>query len=300
MKKVLLNRKPILDSAWGGGNNFVKAFYEFAPQYDIQIVKSFYEKPDVLFMIDPRRDHDNQLSQQELIAYKNFSGCKLIYRVNECDARKGTKDIDQLLNKVSENCDHTVFVSNWIKNYHESKNWGCSNNSVIYNGVDQSIYKENQKLNNEKINIVTHHWSDNKFKGEQCHEWLDQFVGTYKDHFTYTYIGRSQYQFKNSNHIQPLYGKELGEELGKYDVYISATYSDPGPNHIIESIACNIPTYAFNFGGGAAEFVGNDHLFENINDLAKLLFSKNFQKNVIKFNDWNTCIQEYIKIIKNL
>jgi hypothetical protein len=32
-----------------------------------------------------------------------------------------------------------------------------------------------------------------------------------------------------------MFGKELGDELGKYDVYASASRFDPGPNHIIES-----------------------------------------------------------------
>ena len=260
--RILINRKPV-DGPWGGGNLFVKAFCQYFRSIGHEVVHDFQKDVDVIFMQDPRYS-DLGISINEIAKYKQMNPrVGLIHRVNECDARKGTTDMDFLLRECSKITDLTVFVSKWMENYHKALGWHCSKTSVVYNGVDLDHFKKRDKIKNGKINIVTHHWSDNPLKGADVYKFLDDFVGENPEEYTFTYIGRSGIEFKNSNLISPLYGKSLGEELSKYDVYVSGSKYDPGPNHIIESIACKIPTLCHSQGGGSVEFCGSHMSYEN-------------------------------------
>jgi glycosyltransferase involved in cell wall biosynthesis len=185
-----------------------------------------------------------------------------------------------------------------MKNYFFKKGWKCRKNHVIYNGVDKEIFCKRSKLNNGKINLVTHHWSSNRMKGFDIYEKLDSFVGD-NNNFTFIYIGRELGTFRNSTVIPPLFGNSLGEELSKYDVYISGTLFDPGPNHILESISCEIPTYSFFKGGGACEFTGPSHIFKSFDELSKILLSRNFLKNNVKIESWEACVKNYNLVMRN-
>lgn len=296
--KILLNRAPV-NGPWGGGNNFVKAFFEFAPSFGVTVGTKLNILYDGILMIDPRPD-ELGVGLAEILRYKSFQPkCKIFQRVNECDARKATTDVDAMLNAASAANDHTFFVSNWMLRYHTSKDWKCGSISVVYNGVDKTVFKPRNKLNNGKTNIVTHHWSDNPYKGEDVHRWLDQFVKA-NPQFTYTYIGRTQIDLPNSKIIEPLWGMALGEELSKYDVYVTGTVQDPGPNHIIEALACGIPSYAHFRGGGACEFVGNEHVYDNVPLLEEFLRSDDKKKNLWTPEDWKVCVGEYISKMKEV
>ena len=163
---------------------------------------------------------------------------------------------------------------------------------VIYNGVDVSIFKPGPKMKNEKINIVTHHWSNNRMKGFDTYEAIDRFVKANLG-FTFTYIGRDLGTFKNTIIIPPLHGDSLANELSKYDVYISGSLFDPGPNHILEALACELPTYVIKDGGGAVEFADASHTFMLNKDLTEILLKKDFKKNKYKPCSWQVCVEKY-------
>jgi hypothetical protein len=299
-KKMLINRSPV-EGPWGGGNNFVKALYTYAKENGFDIVEDFSENIDLIFMIDPRYDSSG-CSINEILKYKSLNPkVKIVYRINECDARKGLKnDIDPLINACSNHTDLNIFISNWIKDYHTvEKNWGSKNNHVIYSGTNRQHFRENNKLNNGKINIVTHHWSDNPMKGKDIYDQLDVFCKNNPE-YTFTYIGRTKSKFKNTKIISPTFGQDLGDVLSQYDVYVSGTRFDPGPNHIIESIACNIPTYAHYDSGGAVEMVGKKYTFKDFDELEILLKnSKSMNnKNSLNVDDWSGCMKKYFELIK--
>jgi hypothetical protein len=298
--KVFLNRETV-NGPYGGGNMFVKSFLELAPRFDVQVGTRLNQKYDAILLIDPRPDDVVGLGINDVLRYKLFQPkVKIFQRVNECDARKQTQGVDQMLAECGKNVDFTFFVSQWMREYHEKRNWPCVNSEVIYNGVDRNVFKPNKKFNNGKTNIVTSHWSDNIYKGYDVQKWLDEFVGKNSEKFTYTFIGRHQNDFKHTNHIQPLFGKKLGDELGKYDLSITGTRADPGPNHCLESIACEIPTYAHFQGGGAVEFVGESHVFSTVEQLESLLLTNEFKPNSLLITDWETCIKTYIDKMKEI
>ena len=111
----------------------------------------------------------------------------------------------------------------------------------------------------------------------------------------------SSLSVKNSTIINPLHGLALGEELSKYDVYVSGTRFDPGPNHIIESIACQIPTIVYKDGGGAVEFAGQKNVFSSKEELIEMLNSDfTLIQNALKPCSWEDCIGNVAKIVERL
>ena len=295
--KILINRKPV-EGPWGGGNLFVKALESMASYRGHEVTYRLEDGINCLFMQDPRYD-ELGISINELANYKlQNPGTLFVHRVNECDARKGTNDMDTLLRQCSSYTDVTFFVSSWMKKYHESLGWNCKNTEVAYNGVNRSHFKGNKKINNGSVNIVTHHWSNNFLKGFDIYEFLDEYVSDHNA--TFTYIGRENGTFKNCNIIPPLHGKDLGEELGRYDVYISGSRFDPGPNHILEALSCNIPTYVHSDGGGAVEFAGLDFCFKDTAHLKNILdnFSNTLMNDTSWLCSWEDCASFYLDKIE--
>ena len=294
--KILLNRKPV-EGPWGGGNHFLIGMIEECEKRGHTVTHSIESDIDAIYLHDPRPD-ELGISINEAIQYKHhFNSTLIIHRVNECDARKGTDGVDDLLRQTSQYTDFTIFVSNWMKSYHESLGWLSPARSVFYNGVNKENFYPREKINNKKVNIVTHHWSNNFLKGFDVYNWLDRWVEK-NDDFTFTYIGRENGNFKNTKVVEPLFGKSLGDELGKYDVYISASRYDPGPNHVLESLASGIPTYVHADGGGSVEFAGLDHAYKSMSDLEKILLSKSFIQNSMVPKDWKECMPDLINQIE--
>ena len=201
--------------------------------------------------------------------------------------------------ETSKYVDTTIFVSNWMKNYFIEKGWRCTNNHVVYNGVSLDHFKPREKINNGKINIVTHHWSNNRMKGFDFYEALDKFVGE-NSKFTFTYIGRELGTFRNTEVIAPIFGQALGDKLSRYDVYVSDSKWDPGPNHILESLACQIPTFVCTHGGGSVEFAGKDHVYDDLNSFINKVSNRTIKMNKkIQVGNWEKCIKSLVRIIND-
>lgn len=298
MLKLFINRAPNY-APWGGGAKFVNALYEYVADLDdVKIVSG--EKPDVALIVGLDAEGDMP-SAGAVVRAASPAGVKTIIRVNENDARKNTNTVDDRLIGLTKLVDHTVFVSDWLRGYFESK-WQRTqtSTSVIVNGVDHKVFRPNVKLDNGKVNIVAHHWSNNRMKGFDIYEKIDEFVGEHTGEYSFTYIGRHTGTLKNSRLIEPLKALELGSELGKYDVYVSASRFDPGPNHITEAIACGLPTYVHEDGGGCVEFAGQDHVYSSWEQLKQIIVSREFEPNSHTFGDWETCARQYIDLARRV
>jgi hypothetical protein len=252
-------------------------------------------------MIDPRYD-EMGISINEIASYKKqYPQTRVVYRINECDQRKGlVNDIDPAIKASSGITDLCIFISNWIMGYHTTDGWKCDKNHVVYSGTNKNHFSPGGKIDNGKINIVTHHWSDNPLKGQDIYQMIDRWIEN-NDEYTFSYIGRTKASLENTVIIPPTFGKDLGERLARYDVYVSGSRFDPGPNHIIESLACGLPTYSHRDSGGAIEMVGSDHVYENFDQLRNILESKVFEQNSgINPVNWEICIDQYFRHILEL
>jgi hypothetical protein len=132
-------------------------------------------------------------------------------------------------------------------------------------------------------------------KGADVSEFVDKFCYERKDQYEFTYIGRCNVPFhKCTKRVEPIFGSALAKEMCQYDVCINGTKQDPGPNSVIEPIACGIPTYVRKEGGGAPEFAGADHVFDDFESLKTILLSKSFTPNSRKFVTWQDYVKQYI------
>ena len=100
--------------------------------------------------------------------------------------------------------------------------------------------------------------------------------------------------------MEPLSGLDLGKELSRYDVYVSGSRFDPGPNHILESLACEIPTIVHVDGGGAVEFAGCNFSFQNSEELIRLLASPPDISNVVMPSSWEESVGRYLALIERM
>lgn len=300
MLKIFVNAKPV-NGPWGGGNLFLKEFLRHINlSNNFRLVCGLDENPDIVFIMNIE-SKDYGTSVDDILEYlKKNPNVFVVHRINDCDARKNTVGVDAKICEFSHWSDLCIFVSEWMKEYFtKNPQWNSDVNFSIYNGVDFSIFKPAARLKNGKVNIVTHHWSDNIMKGYETYRFIDDWIYDNPD-FTFTYIGRPNGIFKNTCLVPPLYGSSLGKELSKYDLYISGSYFDPGPNHVIESIACGIPTYVHVDGGGSVEFAGKDHTFKSVDDLKNILTGGDYRNN--KFDwifSWKTCVEKYLNLIEN-
>lgn len=301
--KLFINRE-VIEGPFGGGNNFVRAIFEHAPKLGIYVGSRLNQKYDVAFLMDPRPDETTGIGIDEVRRFKLFQpSVKIVQRVNECDARKQTTGVDQMLLQAAASNDATIFVSAWMQDYFKRRNWPCAKQSVIYNGVDSKIFKPRpasiSTADKAIKRIVTHHWSDNAYKGSDVHKWLDDFVSKNAD-FEYTYVGRTQDTLPNTKMVDPLFGAALGDELRRHNVYVTGTVCDPGPNHCIEAIASGLPTFAHVRGGGAVEFVDSNHTYDTVEQLEQILRKTDYEPNSVKFGSWEECVLQYLNVIKGV
>jgi len=287
--KVFFNRLPRYEP-YGGGSHFVTSMVEYLKNRGHTVVFHLEEGVDTIFMIDPRPG-DIGYSINHIIKYKElFPEVKILHRINECDARKNTNFIDKILIESATYADKVVFISQWLKDYFRDIGMNVEKSSVIYNGCNIKNYYPDQKTQTRKLKVVTHHWSDNWLKGFDIYKEIDQYLETNED-FEFTYVGRYSklYSPKNTNLVSPLHGYELGEELRKHDVYVTASRSEPCGMHHIEGAACGLPVLYHKDSGGINELCKNHgEEFKDFKDfLEKLNKVKSELKSYVKKIDYN-------------
>lgn len=321
--RLLINRK-VVDGAWGGGNAFVRAFRELMPLHGHTVVDSLADRPDLIILVGPERDTHTVGFSEAMIHRLKHPGCKIILRVNDCDARKGTQGVDSKLMSIGSQCDGIVFVSTWLKDYMMER-WHTDiaqtaalvhrhgvtfdadtykNNliqiaTVIHNGVDRSLFRPVPFEENNLLRVVAHHWSDNSMKGRDVYEALDRTPG-----IEFTYIGRHKCNFtgRRTNVLPPLTGEPLARALAANRVYVSGSLWDPGPNHVLEALSCGITTWVHRNGGGAVEFAGSDHTYGSVDELRSILFDHRRVRahNTYVPTGWDECITQYARVFEGV
>jgi len=302
--KIFFNRKPV-DGPWGGGASFTRNMSKYFLDNGHEVIYELKKDIDLIFMIDPR-PNENGCSVNEILDYKNyFPNTKVCHRINECDKRKNTDFIDQLILKSNASvADMTIFISDWLKKYFIEK--GFSKDSVsIYNGCNGNFFYTKKHDLHDRPRLVTHHWSDNWMKGFDLYTKIDEYLSEDND-FEFTYIGRyyKGYRPKNTRIIQPIHGDQLGEELRKHDIYVTASRYEPCGMHHIEGSACGLPVLYHEDGGGINELCHNHgESFKNFDDFIAALnkVKKHYKEYVNKINhDFllaERCCKQYYEFI---
>lgn len=310
--KVSIGSK-IINSAWGGGNSFAKNLSKYLQEKGFEVFFDLKEKNlDVIIMTDPRSSSiSSNYDDIDIINYqKKNKKTLIIHRVNECDERKGTNFVNKKILKANRVSDHTVFISNWLKDLFKNHGLNPSNSSVIYNGADEEVYNfSKDNFLKEKIKLVTHHWSAHPNKGLRIYQTIDNLMDKpeWKDKIEFCYIGNISkgVKLQNTKIIKPLYGKELADKLKESNIYVSASLNEPAGMHHIEAAMCGLPILYVK-SGALPEYCKNFGIgFEYSNfeiKLSEIIKQYQFYRKKLEtypYNSKNSC-EQYYSLIKEI
>jgi glycosyltransferase involved in cell wall biosynthesis len=255
--KIMINRQP-KRTPWGGGTHFVTLFADYMAARGHTVIHQFSYGIDAIMMIDPRPE-DGINDVNKIKAYKFLNPkVRVIHRINDTDIARGTNFLDQLnIEANAAVADKTVFISQWLRDYYVERGFDPNRpHTVITNGCNLDLYcpQERPPLDDRKLKIVTHHWSDNFNKGFDAYIGLDKYMQV-NDDIEFTYVGRyfSGYKPVKTKVIPPLYGPELAKEIGNHDIYLTGARYEACGMHHIEGAACGMPVLYHKNGGGVNE-----------------------------------------------
>ena len=218
-------------------------------------------KVDCIVLVDPRVGGLVEFGPEEIHYHKlRFPEVVCVHRVNECDQRKGTSFIDEILAQANKVADFTVFVSEWLLEYHASRWFDRARpHGVIVNGADPTVFHPlgaDVFGPGKAFRLVTHHWSDNWMKGFAVYQEVDQLIANGQLPETELWvIGRwpNEIRWRAARTYGPVKGPELGALLRQCHACLTASRWDPGPMHPIEAVQCGLALIYHEDGGGIVE-----------------------------------------------
>lgn len=313
MLKVSIGAK-IKSGPWGGGNLFVINLASYLENLGHEVIFNLDDPNiDIILLTDPRKKSESSsFNHKDIKKYlKNINpNARVVHRINECDERKNTKGLNKFYIKANKIADHTIFVSTWLKNLYFNSGFVSNEYSVIMSGSDKEIFfPKVGKNNNEKFKIVTHHWGGNWNKGFEIYKKLDELLeqSEWRNKISFTYIGNlpKKFNFKNTEHIKPLSGMKLGNELRKYDIYLTGSLNEPSGNHHIEGAQCGLPLLYIESGALPEYCDGYGLSFNNQNfeeKLKEMIENFDLYLNKIKEypNDSNKMCKEYLNVFEKV
>jgi hypothetical protein len=240
------------EGPWGGGNRFVTSLVHALVARGDAVCHALDEPDiDLILMIDPRWRHPAvTFTPGAILRYLLFTNpyALVVHRINECDERKNTNHMNQILRAANYCADHTVFVGSWLRDLALWQNEPGARSSVITNGADTTIFNSDgwQPWNGSgPLKLVTHHWGGNLMKGFDIYGRIDDMMAdsAWRERIAFTYIGNlpNGFAFRNARYLSPLDGTALVAELKSHHAYVTASIGEPGGNHQNEGALCGLP-----------------------------------------------------------
>lgn len=244
---VAINLEPRKGS-WGGANQWTSQLTKYLRYCGYEVRHDLRRPVDAIVMTHTGLSAGTSFGADEVEAYKKKRAVPCIHRINDNDIRKGTNEMDAFLSKSSRVADHTVFVSEWLRDHHAAKWFDRARpHSVIEPGADPAVF---HPLGNkawsggEAFRIVTHHWSDNWSKGFDVYRDIDDAIasGTVQN-CELCIVGRwpKDLIWKTARTFGPASGPVLADLLRQCHAYVSASRYEPGAMHPVEGLQCGLP-----------------------------------------------------------
>jgi glycosyltransferase involved in cell wall biosynthesis len=247
---------------WGGSSTFVSQLKKFLEWRGFETGFRLNPDIDLIVLIDPRPDLQNKsFGMEDIKKIKQENPeIKILHRINECDQRKATSFMDPLLAEANRIADHTVFISEWLRDYHAERWFNIKRpHSVIYNGADPRIFHPigtESYSGSVPFRLVTHHWSDNPMKGFPVYQQVDEMIekGELSDTELWV-IGRwpDSIKWKVAKTLPPTHGRDLADKLRSCHAYLTASLWEPCGMHHVEGAQCGLPLIYHQDGGGIVE-----------------------------------------------
>ena len=152
----------VQDGPWGGGNRFAKALAKALEARGDRVVFDLADPDiDIIVLTDPRsRSPQVSFAAGACLRYRRrHPGAIVVHRINECDERKGTKNMNRRLRLANYAADHTVFIASWLK---DLDLWRHGEWSVVLNGGDPDLFRAEANVPWDRkgpLKLVTHHWA---------------------------------------------------------------------------------------------------------------------------------------------
>jgi glycosyltransferase involved in cell wall biosynthesis len=257
---IAFNTSP-LEQPWGGGNWWLTQMVRRLEDGGHEVSFDLGGDPDCVVLVDPRVGGNVGFGADAIRRLKQRRpATRCLHRINECDLRKGTNEIDALLANANRVADHTVFISAWLRDYHADRWFDRSRpHSVVWNGADPATFNAGGGAELEPgatMRLVTHHWSDNPMKGFDVYLEVDRLIatGALADVELWV-VGRwpQACDWRAARTFPPTTGRELAQLLRRCHVYLTASRWEPGGMHHVEGARCGLPVLYHADGGGIVE-----------------------------------------------
>ena len=283
--KVSIGSK-IIEGPWGGGNLFAINLSNYLVNNGHKVVYDLTSKDiDLILLTDPRSrsESSSTFNHKDIRQYKKYinPNVVVVQRINECDERKNTKNINKFYLNASKIADHVVFVSTWLRDIYLNIGMDFKKTSVILAGANKTIFNSaNGSIwdNKQKIKLVTHHWSSHMNKGFDVYKQIDMLLENpeWKNRIEFTYIGNEspKYKLNNTKLVSPLAGIELANKIKENHIYVTGSVNEPSGNHHIEAAQCGLPIL-YRDSGGIPEYCNGfgvsfeDNFIEKLEELIK-------------------------------
>jgi glycosyltransferase involved in cell wall biosynthesis len=218
---------------------------------------------DAIVMIDPRKLSTIQFDAAEIAAYKQaHPHVPVLHRINECDQRKGSDFMDALLAEASRSVDFTVFVSEWLRDYHGERWFDRARpHAAILNGADPAVFHPFGGARwqpGEPLRVVTHHWSTGALKGFAEYGQIDRMIADGElPGFELWVIGRwpEEMKWRAARTFPAAHGERLAGLLRQCHLYVTASRWEPCGMHYTEGAQCGLPVVFHEDVGGGGELL---------------------------------------------
>jgi hypothetical protein len=258
--RIAVNMKPV-SGPWGGGNQFVTQLVRHLRGRGHRVSFRLWPWTERILLVAPRPFQHVTFGTDEIRRFKaRHPSARCIHRINQTNLGRGSTTVDGVFQQANEVADLTVFVSMWVRNYFTSK-WFDPRRPhlVIHNGADPSLFYPAGHAwtpGDGTCRIVTHHWSDNWNKGFAVYQQVDRLIADgHLPGFALTVVGRwpQGLDWRAAATLPPLPPAEVGAELRRHHLYLTAAVAEAGANHPIEAVQCGLPLVYHEDGGSIAE-----------------------------------------------
>jgi len=296
-KTISFNMK-IKNTSWGGGNQFLKNLVNYLNSNNFNVDYKLSKHTDLAFFVNSKgmgqKGSNLTFNYDDLIKLKKIKpSIKCIQRINDTDEHRKSNYVNKNFSTVNKIADYSVFVSDWVLNYH-SNLWFDKNkkHKVINNQVDQNIFFPPKNNSNGQITtyrIVTHHFSTNINKGFSSYKILDEYIYEKKLENTELHIVGNvpdDIIWKSANLHGLMKGEKLANFLRSCHIYISGSQYEASAMHWKEGVACGLPLL-YSVSGGEIADNGNKYglAFDGKNDMLNSIeIIKNNYRNYQKKN----------------
>jgi glycosyltransferase involved in cell wall biosynthesis len=238
---------------YGGANQFMRALARALEAHGVRVVENAIHGVDVHLLQGDGFNIDRFLRlfrRLPLRVIHRLDGPVHLYRGFD-------RDKDERIFRINAECaTASVVQSVWSLEQTVAMGYRPVNPVLIYNAADPALFypaPTPRDPGTGRVRLVSSAWSDNPQKGGSVYRHLDESLDWSR--FEYTFVGRTSERFRNIRVVPPLPTAELGAELRKHDVYVTASQHDPCSNALIEALTSGLPA-VYRRDGGHPELVG--------------------------------------------